>query len=71
MQKWTLEIEFDDDVVADGINLTRDRALDMVQSGFPLISGLDFDVAIIGTPPKETIAKLQGYSSVADMEADS
>jgi hypothetical protein len=59
--KWVVEITVDETWVADGVNLTKDSALSMVQSHLPFATSNEFKVKILKAPDKKDIKKAQGY----------
>ncbi|MCK5606939.1 hypothetical protein KAR91_33865 [Candidatus Pacearchaeota archaeon] len=61
--KWTIEIQAHRDVVEDGLELTDDRARQMVEEGFPLCMGHDFKIKVVKRPDQREIRKAQGYTA--------
>jgi len=59
--KWTVEIEVDPIWVADGFNLTDERAHDMVAEALPWAQGHEFKARVLQRPTPERILKEQGY----------
>ncbi len=70
MLTWTVEFSVSDNWVADGFDLTDERALDMLTSDLRFAYSDELKAKVTKTPSKEQIAKLQGYKSVKDMERD-
>ena len=62
MITWTVELSVSDNWVADGFELTDERALDMLASDLTFAyKGTELQAKVIKAPSKEQIAKLQGY----------
>ena len=59
--KWVVELEVDEQWVADGFDLTDDRALDMLNGELPYASLSELNVRVIESPAKKDILKIQGY----------
>ena len=60
--KWVVQFEVDEIWVADGFDLTEDRALDMLSETLPFANiGTELNVKIIKAPDKNLILKTQGY----------
>lgn len=57
--KWTVEVEVDESWIADGFNLTRDRALQMISAVLPFADSKEYNAKIIEAPAKEKIEKAQ------------
>ena len=68
--KWTVEIEVVDTWVADGFNLTDERAHSMVNNDLRWAQGSEIRCKVISKPDDEAIAKEQGYSSVTEFRKD-
>ena len=60
--KWVVEFTVDEIWVADGFDLTEDRAIDMLSETLPFanIDG-ELSAKIIKAPDKNKILKTQGY----------
>ena len=67
MLKWTIEISVDTTWVADGFDFTKERAENMILNDLLWAYSHEVKAKIIKAPAPEKIAKIQGYSSVADM----
>ena len=60
--KWTVEFSVDKSWVADGFDLTDDRALDMLSGDLRYANiGTELGAKVIKAPDKKLIKKLQGY----------
>lgn len=61
--KWVVEFEVDEIWVADGFDLTEDRAIEMLSEELPYanIDG-ELNAKILKSPDKNKILKVQGYS---------
>lgn len=58
--KWTVEIEVSETWVADGFNLTDNRANDIVQRALPYATGSEVSARVLKAPSPESIAIAQG-----------
>lgn len=60
--KWTVEFEVDESWVADGFDLTDERALDML-SGDLTFAHIDSELGakVIKAPDAKAIRQIQGY----------
>lgn len=54
---WTVVIEVDETLVADGFDLTDDRAQDMIQRALPHAYGYEVSARVIKAPKKEDIIR--------------
>ena len=60
--KWTVGFSVDKSWVADGFDLTDDRALDMLSGDLRYANiGTELGAKVIKAPDKKLIRKLQGY----------
>lgn len=59
--KWMVEITVDETWVADGFDLTKDRAQEMVAKTLPYATNSEIKARVISTPDKKLIRKVQGY----------
>jgi hypothetical protein len=59
--RWTVEFEVDELWVADGFNLTAERAKDMIERALPHSYAPETAARIISAPGAEAILKAQGY----------
>lgn len=57
--KWTVEIEISPNWVADGFNLTNERALEMLASDLSFAYGYELGATVKKAPKKELIEGLQ------------
>jgi hypothetical protein len=64
--KWTLEIEVDETWVADGFDLTDERAHAMLANDLRYAYGHELKAKVLTRPPDEVIAQVQGYKSVEE-----
>ncbi len=62
--KWVVEFEVDETWVADGFNLTKERAFDMLQHDLSFAYEHELKASIIKAPSNTSIAKVQGYKTV-------
>jgi hypothetical protein len=61
--KWTVQFEIDECWVADGFNLTDERALDMLAHDLGWANvGMELGAKVIKAPDPHLIRKLQGYA---------
>ena len=67
--KWTVEFSVDESWVADGFNLTDERALDMLASDLSYAYGHELGAKVLTAPDAKAIAKVQGFKSVEAMNA--
>ena len=65
--KWTVEFEVDEQWVADGFDLTNERALDMLATDLRYAYGHELGATVIKSPDPLEIAKAQGYDTVEAM----
>lgn len=66
--KWVVEIAVDASWVADGFNLTHERANDMLRRALPYAYSTETRARVLKAPRLTDIAKAQGYASAADMK---
>lgn len=59
--KWTVEFQVSDNWVADGFELTDERALEMLQNDLSYAYGYELKAKVISAPDQEAIRKVQGY----------
>jgi hypothetical protein len=59
--KWTVEIRVDKSWIADGFDLTNERAKAMVAKTLPFANNSEFSARVIGKPDRKEIRKAQGY----------
>lgn len=60
--KWVVEFEVDEVWVADGFDLTDERALDMLAQHLRYAyMTTELGAKVISAPPPEEIRKVQGY----------
>ena len=67
--KWTVEFSVDESWVADGFDLTDERALEMLNYDLGYAYTSELGAKVIKSPDKEKIARLQGYSNVREYQA--
>lgn len=58
--KWTVEFEVAECWVADGFNLTDERAQDMIANDLGWADGSEISARVVKAPEPERIAKVQG-----------
>ena len=61
--KWVVEFEVTETWVADGFNITQDRAIDMMANALPYASGAEFKATVVKAPEPKLIRQTQGYTS--------
>lgn len=59
--KWVIEVEVDEIWVADGFNLTKERAEGIMQKALPYSYSHETAVKIISAPDPKEILIAQGY----------
>ncbi len=60
--KWVVRFEVDESWVADGFNLTKERAHDMLARAIGGAYNHELKAVIVERPLAKTIRKLQGYN---------
>lgn len=60
--RWVVEMEVDETWVADGFNLTNDRAQELMQQILPWSYSHETTAKVLEAPPIEEIMRVQGYS---------
>lgn len=63
MLKWTVEFAVDSSWVADGFDLTDERAKEMLANDLRYAYGHEFKAKVVKYAPAEKVAKLQGYTA--------
>lgn len=63
---WTVELTVDASWVADGFDLSDERAKEMLNRELPFAYGHEIAAKVISAPDAERIAKEQGYKNRAD-----
>jgi len=58
--KWVVEFEVTENWVADGFNIDKDRALDMLEEALPHAYGYELAAKVIKSPEAKLIKKVQG-----------
>ena len=61
--KWVVEFEVTEDWVADGFDISQDRATDMMANALPYASGAEFKATVVKAPEPKLIRQTQGYTS--------
>lgn len=61
--KWVVEFEVTETWVADGFNITNQKAMGMIENALPFASGAEFSAKVIKAPDAKLIRKIQGYSN--------
>jgi hypothetical protein len=59
--KWTVEFEVDETWVADGFDLTDERALQMLANDLSYAYGHELGAKVLKAPKPEAVRKAQGY----------
>ncbi len=65
--KWTVELYVDDNWVADGFDLTDERAKGMLAKALPYSYNSEIDAKVIGRPAARRVARLQGYPTTKEV----
>ena len=60
--KWTVEFSVSETWVADGFDLTQERALDMLENDLTYAYGHELGARILKKPNIKAIRKAQGYT---------
>jgi hypothetical protein len=61
--KWVVEFEVDEKWIADGFNMTNQKAMGMLENVLPFASGAEFKATVIKAPDNKLIRKIQGYTN--------
>ena len=61
MLRWTVEFAVDSSWVADGFDLTDERAKEMLNGDLSYAYGHELNAKVIKYPSAERVARLQGY----------
>ena len=61
--KWVVEFEVTETWVADGFNITDNKAMSMMEEVLPFASGSEFKARVIKAPAAKLIRITQGYSA--------
>jgi hypothetical protein len=59
--KWVVEFEVTENWIADGFNITNQKATGMIEQALPFASGAEFSAKVIKAPDAKLIRKTQGY----------
>ena len=62
MLRWTVEFAVDESWVADGFDLTDERAKEMLATDLGYAYGHELGAKVLKYPSAERVARLQGYS---------
>lgn len=60
--KWVVEFEVDASWVADGFEMTQERAKGMIEQELGYSSADETGARILKAPPPDAIRKVQGYA---------
>lgn len=60
--KWTVEFEIDETWVADGFEMTDERANDMIQNALGWATSSEVKARVLKSPDPKKIRKAQGYN---------
>ena len=66
--KWTVEFAVDSSWVADGFDLTDERAKEMLANDLRYAFGHELGAKVLKYPPAVKVARLQGYDSAEHIE---
>lgn len=69
MLKYTVEFSIDDSWIADGFDLTDERAKEMLARNLPYAFNHELNAKVIKAPDALKVAKLQGYHSATHINA--
>jgi hypothetical protein len=58
---WTVEFEVSENWVADGFDMTDERAFDMLQNDLTYAYPHELKARVVKRPNENAIAKVQGY----------
>jgi len=61
--KWVVEFEVTENWIADGFNITDQKATGMIEQTLPFASGAEFSAKVIKAPDAKLIRKTQGYTN--------
>ena len=61
MLRWTVQFAVDESWVADGFDLTDERAREMLNNDLSVAYTSELGAKILKAPPAVRVAKLQGY----------
>ena len=67
--KWTVEFTVDSSWVADGFDLTDDRAKEMLNNDLRYAYGHELGAKVVKYPPAIKVARLQGYKDATEITA--
>lgn len=67
--KWTVEFSVDSSWVADGFDLTDERAKSMLANDLRYAYGYELGAKVVKYPPAIKVARLQGYKDAKTVEA--
>lgn len=60
--KWVVEFEVTETWVADGFDITNQKAIGMMEDALPFASGAEFKATVLKAPDPKLIRKTQGYT---------
>jgi hypothetical protein len=66
--KWVVEFSVDETWVADGFDLTDERAKEMLARDLSYAYGHELDARLLQAPLPLTVAKLQGYPDSVEVD---
>ena len=61
--KWTVTFEIDETWVADGFEMTDERAHEIIWNALPYATGDELQAKVIKAPSQAAIKKAQGYET--------
>ena len=64
--KWLVEFSVEESWVADGFNLTKERATTMIENDLAFSNPGEVTARIVSKPTDDVLAKLQGFETVKD-----
>lgn len=68
--KWTIEFTVTENWVADGFNLDKERAEEMLEAALPFSLPHERKARVVCAPCQKEIATTQGYSSIKQMQGE-
>ena len=60
--KWVVEFTVSENWVADGFNISNQKAMRMIEEVLPFASGAEFSAKVIKAPDEKLIKLTQGYT---------
>lgn len=70
MLRWTVQFSVDESWVADGFDLTEERAKEMLNCDLRYAYGHEIGAKVLKAPAALRVGKLQGYKDGATVESN-